>query len=136
MDSHPNLSLLSTDLVYGADPSHLTHYMAQCAMVGQIKASLLTEKACFNPVHQSDVARAVVAASENGMRGHFAVRGDQEATMRQLMDLIESSCGVVPGTTKGKSDFYIPALRFLEEILVGKAIDTNMADMISYFEQS
>jgi len=136
LDAHPGLSLLSTDLVFGADPAHITHYMAQCAMVGQIKASLLSEKARFSPVHQSDVARAVAASMDNGLKGHFAVRGDQNVSMRQLMDLVESSCNVVPGTTKGKSDFYFPALRFLEEILVGKAIDTNMADLISYFEES
>ncbi len=30
------MSLLNTDLVFGSDPTHLIHYMHQCAMAGKI----------------------------------------------------------------------------------------------------
>ena len=43
------MSILSTDLVYGSDPTHLVHYMHQCAMAGQIPRPFLSEAAKFMP---------------------------------------------------------------------------------------
>lgn len=34
--AHSGLSILSTDLVYGQDATHLVHYMQQCAVAGKI----------------------------------------------------------------------------------------------------
>ena len=45
------MSLLSTDLVYGPEPSHLVHYMAQCAVAGKIQGRILSDNAKFMPVH-------------------------------------------------------------------------------------
>jgi len=41
LGANSKLSILNTDLVYGRDSAFLTHYMAQCAMVGSIKGSFL-----------------------------------------------------------------------------------------------
>ena len=34
--SNARMSLLSTDLVFGKDPTFLVHYMHQCALAGKI----------------------------------------------------------------------------------------------------
>lgn len=51
LDANKNMSILNTDLVFGSDPSHLVHYMHQCALVGKIQGPILSEDAKFKPVH-------------------------------------------------------------------------------------
>lgn len=51
LSANGNLSILSTDLVYGEDASHMVHFMQQCAMAGKINGNFLSGSATFQPVH-------------------------------------------------------------------------------------
>lgn len=51
LEANKKMSILSTDLVYGKDPSHMVHYMHQCALVGKIQGPILSNEAKFKPVH-------------------------------------------------------------------------------------
>jgi len=131
------MSILSTDLVFGKDPTHLVHYMHQCAMAGKIMKPFLSESAKFKPVHHADLARAVATSMEKSLSGQFAVRGTEEVSSRQLLNLVEKSCGIEVGKTRAR--FQIPILpigRIFEEFLIGMAADTNMAEMIAYFSEN
>ena len=56
---------------------------------------------------------------------------------RELLNLVEKSCGVEPGNTKARFVTPIfPVARMLEEFLVGVGSDTNMAEMLSYFSEN
>lgn len=92
------MSILNTDLVYGSDATHLVHYMKQCAFAGKIKSEFLSEDVKFNPVHHSDLTRAVSAAMDSRMKGQFALRGSQEVSIGELLKLVDSSCGNEKGT--------------------------------------
>ena len=48
--ANSKLAILNTDLVFGPDPSHLVHYMQQCAMVGKIQKQFKSDTALFKPV--------------------------------------------------------------------------------------
>jgi len=63
------MSLLNTDLVFGKDPTHLVHYMHQCAMAGKIQAPFLSEDAKFKPVHHADLTRAVALSMDGSITG-------------------------------------------------------------------
>ena len=130
------MSILSTDLVYGSDPTHLVQYMHQCAIAGQIPRPFLSDGAKFMPVHHGDLTQAVATSLSSKLTGQFAVRGNEEVSSLQLLNLVEKSCGRDAGATKGR--FQIPVLplaRIFEEYLIGMATDTNMAEMITYFEE-
>lgn len=137
LSAHGKMSILNSDLVYGPDATHLVHYMHQCAMAGKIKASFLSDDAKFKPVHSGDLANAVAKAMDTGRAGQFAVRGSEEVSIRQLLNLVEDSCGVEQGKTGGRFEMPIlPLTRMLEEFLVGMAADTNMAEMLAYFAEN
>ena len=131
------MSVLNTDLVYGSDATHLVHYMHQCAMAGKINAAFLTEDAKFMPVHHSDLSSAVSQAMDSGCKGQFALRGNTEVSIRELLSLVETSCDKEEGKTKGRFEMPIlPITRMIEEFLVGTAADTNMAEMIIHFSEN
>lgn len=72
------MSILNTDLVYGRESAYLTHYMAQCAMVGSIKSPfIVADGAKFKPIHDADLARAVSMGLDRNVKGHFALRGEE-----------------------------------------------------------
>ena len=49
------------------------------------------KEAVFKPVHSDDVSRAVAHVLANGVTGHFSLRGGEELTIKQLVQLIEKS---------------------------------------------
>jgi len=69
------MSLLTTDLVYGSQPSYLFHYMAASAHNGSIMANFKSEAAKFRPVHQADVTAAVAHQLSCAHHGHFGLYG-------------------------------------------------------------
>jgi hypothetical protein len=131
------MSLLNTDLVFGSDPTHLVHYMHQCAMAGKIQAPFLSTDAKFKPVHHADLTKAVALSMDGNMTGQFAVRGTEEVTSQALLNLVEKSCGVEEGKTKARFEIpVLPLAKMFEEFLVGVGSDTNMAEMIAYFSEN
>jgi len=137
MATNGKMSVLSSDLVFGKDASHLIHYMHQCAFAGKIQSEFLSDIAKFKPVHQADLVRAIERSMEGGLAGQFAVRGSEEVSSRQLLNLVEKSCGMEAGSTKPRKDTPLfPLGKMFEEFMVGMGADTNMAEMISHFGQS
>ena len=137
LSENQKMSLLNVDLVYGKDPTHLVHYMHQCAKAGKIQAPFLSESAKFKPVHHADLTRAVALSIDSPQNSQFAVRGSEEVSSRELLSLVEKSCGVEEGKTKARFETPIlPIGKMLEEFLVGVGVDTNMAEMINYFEEN
>ena len=58
-------------------------------------------------------------------------------SIRELLNMVEDSCGVEAGKTKARFEMpLLPLTRMLEEFLVGMAADTNMAEMLSHFEEN
>ena len=91
----------------------------------------------FKPVHDGDLANAVAKAMDTGRTGQYALRGSTEVSIRELMHLVEASCGVEEGKTKARFQTpVLPLARMLEEFLVGMAADTNMAEMLAYFDEN
>ena len=130
------LSVLNTDLVFGPEPSHVVHFMMQCAMAGKIQQPFLSEKASFKPVHQDDLVAAITQVGTRGLTGQWAVRGSQEVTAKQLLNMVEQSCGKQAGQTTASMQLpLLPPFRILEEFFYGIAMDTNMAEMIGHFEE-
>ena len=89
LDSNSKMSILSTDLVFGAQPSHLVHYMHQCAFAGKIQTAFKSEGASFKPISQNDLTKAIALSVDNGMSGQFAVRGNEEVSIGQLLNMVE-----------------------------------------------
>lgn len=69
LTANSSLSILNTDLVYGADASHIVHYMTQCAMAGKINKAFIDNEATFKPVSQTDLVRAIEGAQSAGLKG-------------------------------------------------------------------
>jgi len=101
LDANDKLTILNTDLVYGKDPTHLVHYMAQCAIAGKIYKEFKSDAAMFSPVHHDDLAQAVRHSLESPRPGQFAVRGDEETSMKHLLELVERSCDLPLDNTRG-----------------------------------
>ena len=68
-------------------------------MVGKIPQAFLSEDAKFKPVSQTDLVRAITSARDTGLTGQWAVRGDQEVSVKQLLQMIERQCGKNEGST-------------------------------------
>lgn len=97
MDANNNLTILSSDLVYGEHPTYLTHFMAQSAFAGKIPKSFLNANALFKPVHAEDLSKAVDNKLTNGGNGHFAVRGNDEISIKDFLNVVEKACGKSEG---------------------------------------
>jgi len=137
LSANSSLSVLNTDLVYGNDASHVVHYMQQCAMTGKINKAFVKNEANFKPVSQTDLVRAVEGVQAAGLKGQWAVRGETPVTVKELLNLVEASCGKQDNATTGQMQIpVLPPLRMLEEFLVGTGVDTNMAEMVSYFSEN
>lgn len=131
--ANAKMSILNTDLVFGDQPSHMIHYMTQCAFAGKIQQAFTSEAAKFKPVGQSDLTKAIASSMDSNLTGQFALRGSEEVSSRQLLNLIEQSCHLEAGATKAKK---FEMTKLLEEFLVGMGSDTNMAEMIQFFEDN
>ena len=138
LSANSGLSILNTDLVYGRNSSFLTHYMAQCASVGSIKAEFLAENgAQFKPINDADLSRAITLGLDANVKGQFALRGEDAVTTKELLALIEQSVGKEAGSTGALREipFFSPG-RILEEFTTGICQDTNMAQMVDTFNTS
>ena len=87
--ANARMSILNTDLVFGDQPSHMVHYMPQCAFAGKIQQAFTSEAAKFKPVGQSDLTKAIASSMDSNLTGQFALRGSEEVSSRQLLNLIE-----------------------------------------------
>ena len=106
-------------------------------MVGKIQKQFFSENALFKPVSQDDLVKAISYARESGLSGQWAVRGDQEVSAKELLKIVELACGQTDGSTKPRTELpLLPPLRMLEEFTVGLGIDTNMAEMIEFFDEN
>ena len=88
------------------------------------------------PVHHADLIQAVSTSMSSKLTGQYAVRGNEAVSSAQLLNLVEKSSNRDAGATKAR--FQMPMLplgRIFEEYLIGMAADTNMAEMITYFEE-
>lgn len=138
LSANASLSILNTDLVYGRESAFLTHYMAQCAMVGSIKGSFVAEDgAHFKPINQADLNRAISLGLDRNINGQFALRGEESVTAKELLNLIERSCGKEADSTKALREIpFLSPSRILEEFTTGICQDTNMAEMVDTFNRS
>lgn len=140
------LQILNTDLIYGPEPTHMVHYMTQCALAGKIPREFLGGKeitntsdatANFKPVHHDDVIQAVAHAMANPKHGQFSVRGDEKLSIKDLLNLVEHSCEREEGSTK--KHLRIPFLKLselTEEWFVGITHDRNMRIMLQHFQEN
>ena len=69
LSANKNMSILNTDLVFGKYPSHLVHYMTQCAFAGKIQGPVISDVAKFKPVSQTDLTRAVTTSMDSRLKG-------------------------------------------------------------------
>lgn len=123
------MTILNTDLVYSDQPTHLIHYIAQKVAAGSIPAPFLSD-ATFNPISAQDVASAVAHKLVNGGHGHFALRGEKELTIKQIVGIIERASHKTEGSTQASK--FNPLL-LVEEFFTGLTVDQNMANMVQYF---
>ena len=74
---------------------------------------------------------------DSSLAGQFALRGSEEVSTRELLNLVEQSVGVESGKTTAQFELPVfPLTRMLEEFFVGMATDTNMAEMVAFFDQN
>jgi hypothetical protein len=127
-----NLTILNTDLVFGSNPSHLLHFAAQKVAAGTAPECFHSELAKFKPLHDADLYSAVNHAMQSSSTGQFAVRGKDEVSMKQMLNMIETASGKGENTT-GKPFAYSPGL-WVEEFFFGMTINRNMASLVEYAE--
>lgn len=94
MEANPDMALLTTDLVFGSDPSYMFSYMEQAVAAGGIVNGF--HRDCkFAPIHASDVARGVSHCLNNGLPGRFMLQGDKDGnkhySAKELLAMIERS---------------------------------------------
>ena len=74
---------------------------------------------------------------DSAKTGQYALRGADEVSSLELLNLVEKSCGLEAGNTKAR--FEIPILplgKMFEEFMVGVGADTNMAEMVNHFTEN
>lgn len=96
LQSFENMTILNSNLVFGKD-SYLLHYMAQCAYAGKIPKAIGASKGYhYKPVSSDDLATAVETALERtgDVKGQkFLVSGTQQATLNELLHIVEKHVG-------------------------------------------
>lgn len=116
----------------------MVHYMAQCALAGKIPSEFFfTKEANFKPVHHADLTRAIAHAMDHPVHEQFKVRGEEKISIKDLLGLVEHSCGKEAGSTKGH--FRIPFLKLselFEEFFVGITHDRNMRLLLEHLEEN
>jgi nucleoside-diphosphate-sugar epimerase len=131
-----DLAILNTDLVYGRS-AHLLKYVAQCAEAGRIYSNLggaLGHR--FKPVAEQDLSAVVEHALTNfkAVKGqNYLVNGAEEATLNDLLHVLEAVVGKAEGSTK-LSKSLLNVSDYVEEFFVGIAHDKNFRRLGEYFE--
>lgn len=134
LDANKKLSLVSTDLVYGENPTHLLHYVAQCVAKGKIDGEFLGD-AKFNPVHYDDLANAVANLMSNARPGHFAARGAEEHAISDLVRLIEDASGRGQTGASRSLPFGFNPQQLIDDFFHGTTIDRNMVNLVAHFNE-
>jgi len=136
LEANPKLTILNTDLIYGQDPTHMIHFMAQCALAGKIhREFFFTKEANFKPIHHDDVTRAVAHAMEHPIHDQFKVRGEEKISIKALLNLIEQSCDKTPGSTRALTKIpFLKLSEFFEEFFIGITHDRNMRLLLQHLE--
>ena len=132
------MAILNSDLVYGRS-ANLLQFVAQCAEAGRIPAAIGNATGYkFKPVAEDDLAAAVEHALGNfsQVKGHnYLVNGSEEASLSDLLHVIEGVLGKGEGVTKKQGSLLRLKLSdYLEEFFVGITADKNFRNLAEYFE--
>lgn len=74
---------------------------------------------------------------DNSITGQHALRGSQEVSIVELLNMVEKSCGFEAGHTKARFETPVfPIAKMMEEFFIGTGADTNMAEMLAYFSDN
>lgn len=110
-------------------------YLAQRVNKGSLPAAFLSESAKFRPVHSDDVASAVAHVLSNAGHGHYSLRGSQEVTLRQLVNLVEKASSKEINSTQQEKFGFNP-LVLLEEFFTGLTVHQNLAYLAEHCSQN
>lgn len=90
------MTILNSNLVFGKD-SYVVHFLTQCALAGKApKAIGGSTGYTYKPVSSDDLATAVQTAltkSDEAKGKRFTVNGNQNATLSDILHLVERSVG-------------------------------------------
>lgn len=86
----------------------------------------------YAPIHTDDVAKAVGSALDGSSSGSFVLAGNEKATLRGIVDLIEESAGRNVGGTSGSAI----SLDYIYDFLYGTTPDLNMSRIAEFFEEN
>ena len=128
------MTLFRTNLTFGPE-THLLHYIAQSALVGKCGyANLVPKESSFNyaPIHTDDVAKAVGSALDGSSSGSYVLAGNEKATLRDIVDLIEQATGRSAGGTTGSA----MSLDYIYDFLYGTTPDLNMSRIAEFYEEN
>ena len=65
------------------------------------------------------------------------IHGDEEHSIKSIMNTIEASCGKAPGSTKAKLEIpLVDIFAMAEDFFTGITHDRNMAEMVNTFANS
>jgi len=106
--------------------------MASSAANGKIMSGF-NSKATFNPVHQDDVARAVAHQLASGANGHFALGGNKQFGIKQLLGMVERSSN--KGACSETSPLIHSITSLIDDFFVGNTHDGNMGAMVSHYAE-
>jgi hypothetical protein len=132
MQANPHMSILTTDLIYGNQPSYLFHYMAASANSGTIMSNFKSEAAKFRPIHQADVTAAVAHSLTATSHGHFGLYGQQEHSIGQLLAMVEGAVG----KNAGAKNAWISSITSLaDDFFVGTTHEGNFDAMMAHYAE-
>lgn len=128
LSANKNITILNTDLVYAENPTHMLQYIAQGVHKGSLQRGFLQKDVQFKPVHANDVASAVAHVLANPGHGQHALRGNQEISLAELVNLVEKAQGKIEGSTSAKP--FNNLLGFLDEFMTGVTVDANLLNLV------
>ena len=74
---------------------------------------------------------------DKSITGQHALRGSEEVSSAQLLNMVEKSCGFEAGHTKARYETPVfPIAKMMEEFFIGTGTDTNMTEMLAYFSEN
>jgi len=134
LDANPTMSLLTTDIVFGSDPSYMYSYMEQSVANGSIVDGF--HQSCkFAPINQTDIARAVSHCLTNGLPGRFMLQGDKDGnkhySAKEMLAMVERSANknsMAPGSAAMHS---ITSL--IDDFFTGNTHDGNLSAMLNHY---
>lgn len=136
LQNFDKLNILNTNLVFGRD-SYLLHYMTQCAYAGKISKAVGGSKNFqYKPISSDDLTTAVEAALGSDEKGQrFQVNGTQQASLNDILHLIEQSVGKDAGSTGLRRQLLgLGISDYVEEFFTGITHDKNMGRMAQYMD--